>query len=86
MAGLKDGGIQSSIHYPPFWSFEAYSHFKPEDTPLVARLIGREPTLPLYPTMSDDDVHMVVDTLHRTLATLARPAASSLEAAAEGAR
>lgn len=70
MAGLKAAGVQSSIHYPPFWNFEAYSHFRPEHTPVVAGLIGRELTLPLYPTMTDDEVHLVVDALHRTLRDL----------------
>ncbi|MFT3800678.1 MAG: DegT/DnrJ/EryC1/StrS family aminotransferase [Burkholderiaceae bacterium] len=68
MARLKDLGIQSSIHYPPFWGFEAYSRFKPEDTPVCAALIGRELTLPLYPTMTDDEVRLVVDSLHQALA------------------
>lgn len=67
MASLKEQGIQSSIHYPPFWGFEAYSHFRPEDTPVIASLIQRELTLPLYPTMSDDEVHLVVDALRRAL-------------------
>jgi len=68
MARLKDMGIQSSIHYPPFWGFEAYSHFKPDDTPVCAALINRELTLPLYPTMTEDEVRLVVDSLHRALA------------------
>jgi dTDP-4-amino-4,6-dideoxygalactose transaminase len=57
---LKAQGIQSSIHYPPFWGFTAYKGlFKPEDAPLTAEICARELTLPLYPGMTDADVDYV---------------------------
>jgi dTDP-4-amino-4,6-dideoxygalactose transaminase len=65
MAAMKGEGIQTSIHYPPFWSFEAYRHFDPAATPVAASLIQSELTLPLYPTMTDDEVDTVADSLLR---------------------
>lgn len=61
---LKSKGIQSSIHYPPFWSFTAYSgQFIPQDTPITSEICERELTLPLYPTMADEDVDFVTTAL-----------------------
>ena len=63
MDALKAQGIQTSIHYPPFWSFEAYRHLDPASTPVLASLVQSELTLPLYPTMSDEEVDVVAETL-----------------------
>lgn len=61
---LKVRQIQSSIHYPPFWSFTAYAGwFSPEDAPIVAEICSRQLTLPLYPTMNDNDVDVVTSAL-----------------------
>jgi dTDP-4-amino-4,6-dideoxygalactose transaminase len=62
--GLKAKGIQSSIHYPPFWNFTAYTgQFSPSDTPVTAEICERELTLPLYPTMTDEEVDLVTVSL-----------------------
>jgi dTDP-4-amino-4,6-dideoxygalactose transaminase len=62
--GLKAKGIQSSIHYPPFWNFTAYAgQYSPDDTPVTAEICDRELTLPLYPTMTDEDVNLVTTSL-----------------------
>jgi dTDP-4-amino-4,6-dideoxygalactose transaminase len=61
---LKEKGIQTSIHYPAFWDFTAYKDFTdPADAPNVAEICMRELTLPLYPTMTGDQLHCVVDAL-----------------------
>lgn len=61
---LKSAGVQSSIHYPPFWGFSAYQgYFTPQDAPVAAEICSRELTLPLYPTMTDADVDLVTDAL-----------------------
>lgn len=61
---LREAGIQTSIHYPPFWEFTAYEGIThPKDAPLVAKICALELTLPLYPTMKDDQVRYVADTL-----------------------
>jgi dTDP-4-amino-4,6-dideoxygalactose transaminase len=57
---LKEKRIQSSIHYPPFWDFKAYSgDFNSMDTPFVKEIAEYQLTLPLYPTMTIDDVDKV---------------------------
>lgn len=61
---LKLNGIQSSIHYPPFWSFKAYAgQFSAADAPVAAEICDRELTLPLYPTMTNDEVDLVTTSL-----------------------
>lgn len=61
---LKAKGIQSSIHYPPFWSFNAYEgEFSPDSAPVAAEICERELTLPLYPTMTDDEVDLITSSL-----------------------
>jgi dTDP-4-amino-4,6-dideoxygalactose transaminase len=65
---LKAHGVQSSIHYPPFWSFTGYAgQFSAEDAPLAAAISQRELTLPLYPTMTDSEVDLVTEVLLRSL-------------------
>lgn len=61
---LKAKGIQSSIHYPPLWSFTAYAdQFSSSDAPVAAEICERELTLPLFPTMTDDEVDLVTSSL-----------------------
>jgi dTDP-4-amino-4,6-dideoxygalactose transaminase len=68
MDSLKMKGIQSSIHYPPFWNFTAYAGwFDASDTPIAANICERELTLPLFPTMKDDEVDIVTTSLVRAL-------------------
>ena len=63
---LREEKIQSSIHYPPFWQFTAYSdQTSSTDAPVVADIAERELTLPLFPTMTDDQRQMVVDAVIR---------------------
>lgn len=61
---LREQGIQTSIHYPPFWNFTAYGEqTNPADAPNVAMICDRELTLPLFPTMSEEQVTLVVSAL-----------------------
>ncbi len=61
---LKKIGIQTSIHYPPFWEFKAYNEsFKKSDCPIVAEICERELTLPLFPTMTFEEVDFVTSSL-----------------------
>lgn len=65
---LKAQGIQSSIHYPPFWNFTAYAGcFSADDAPIAAEICERELTLPLYPTMTDEEVDLVTAALLESL-------------------
>jgi len=63
MEHMKSQKIQTSIHYPPIHLFSAYREKSGPQTPrlpvtedVAARLV----TLPLYPTMTDEDVLSVV--------------------------
>jgi dTDP-4-amino-4,6-dideoxygalactose transaminase len=59
MARLKENGIQTSIHYPLIHRFAAYCETN-RGLDRTADIGDRELTLPLYPTMTDDDVRTVV--------------------------
>ena len=65
MQGLKAAGVQASMHYPPFWSFTAYPNVEAATMPRVAEVVERELTLPLYPTMTDEQVDTCASALLR---------------------
>jgi dTDP-4-amino-4,6-dideoxygalactose transaminase len=68
IGALKEKGIQSSIHYPPFWDFTAYKgQFSSTDSPVTAEICRRQLTLPLFPTMTDKEVDQVTSALLEAL-------------------
>lgn len=68
IGALKEKGIQSSIHYPPFWDFTAYKgQFSPKDSPVTAEICRRQLTLPLFPTMTDEEVDQVTSAIIEAL-------------------
>ena len=70
MENLKTQGIQTSFHYPPIHTFTAYQGSQ-EKVSLsnTEEIAEREITLPLYPTLREDDVLTVV----RAIANALRP-------------
>lgn len=68
--GLKERGVQSSMHYRPIHLFSAYSNVLPSDRrPFRTEMLAeRELTLPMYPTMTNDQVDFVCDSLFDVLA------------------
>ena len=68
IAGLQGNGIQSSIHFPAFQEFAAYRQSGLADTPIALDISKRELTLPLFPTMSFEQVEFVCSTLKKLLA------------------
>lgn len=61
---LRASGVQTSIHYPPIHHFSYYRRMYPSTVlPETEEAARREVTLPLYPTMSDDQVSLVVETV-----------------------
>lgn len=62
MDRLKDDGIQTSIHYPPIHRFQMYRD-QNADLSNTEKLADRELTLPLYPSMTNQDVETVVNAL-----------------------
>jgi dTDP-4-amino-4,6-dideoxygalactose transaminase len=67
IAGLKANRIQCSIHYPPFHEFTAYRESNLSDTPIARDISKRELTLPLFPTMTFDQVELVCSVLEELL-------------------
>lgn len=62
MEEMRAGGVQTSIHYPPIHQF---THFRANGRvphlPMTERVALREVTLPLFPTMSKDQLELVID-------------------------
>ena len=65
MGYLKEHGIQTSIHYPPIHLFSYYNkeYRKNDALHITEEAALREVTLPLYPSMKEDDVDYVVQTI-----------------------
>jgi dTDP-4-amino-4,6-dideoxygalactose transaminase len=62
MEGLKSRGIQTSIHYPPVHFFQIYHdewQKRGASLPLTEDASARQVTLPLYPTMREEQVEWV---------------------------
>jgi dTDP-4-amino-4,6-dideoxygalactose transaminase len=60
IAHLKDQGIQTSMHYPVVHRFTAFSsHCVAEGLERTEGLASRELTLPMYPTMTNEQVDLV---------------------------
>ena len=66
---LKKVGVQSSIHYPIFKDFTAFKNIKLNPAPIAEDIASRELTLPLYPTMSFEEVDLVCNSIHKILET-----------------
>ena len=64
MAALADQGIQTSIHYPPIHRFSYYRGLWPTDfdhgLPQTEEVAPRLVTLPLFPTMTAEQLDRVV--------------------------
>lgn len=67
---LKEQGIQSSFHYPPVHHFEIYRQYAPESASELAiteTVTQREVTLPLFPTMSEEQQDWVIEATVKAL-------------------
>ena len=62
---LKEDGIQSSVHYRPIHTFSAFSNNgdSPERLRKAEEIAERELTLPMFPTMTNEQVDLVCDSL-----------------------
>jgi len=68
MSRLKKMGVQSSTHYPAFWSFSAYKKaFDKKEFPICDDICSRQITLPLYPMMKKKEVSYVCTSLRKAL-------------------
>jgi dTDP-4-amino-4,6-dideoxygalactose transaminase len=68
IAGLREHGIQSSIHYPAFQEFTAYRECNLCRTPVAFDISKRELTLPLFATMTIEQVEYVCSVLQSLVA------------------
>ncbi len=71
-ASLTAAGVQTSVHYPPVHRFTAYADTPSRPLPRTEQLETRILTLPLFPTMTDEQQQLVADQL---LAAVARAGA-----------
>ena len=64
MMQLRSTGIQSSIHYPPVHHFSYYQkRFPTVILPRTEEFSKRELSLPLHPSLTEDDIIRVVNHL-----------------------
>ena len=67
---LKEKGIQTSIHYPPIHLFTYYRKilgFREGMLPLTEYVGEHEVTLPLYPTIREEDVEYIAKSISEAL-------------------
>jgi UDP-4-amino-4,6-dideoxy-N-acetyl-beta-L-altrosamine transaminase len=72
-ARMKAYGIGTNVHYIPTYKFSYYrKHFKivDADYPVTEDVFSRIVTLPLYPSMDDSQVHVVVDIAKKVIKEL----------------
>jgi dTDP-4-amino-4,6-dideoxygalactose transaminase len=68
MEAMKARGVQTSFHYPPIHTFTAYKrHGDGISLPVTGAVAEREVTLPLYPTLRDEEVLTVANTVAESL-------------------
>ena len=69
MDGMKQQGIQTSIHYPPIHTFSAFkgNFDRPFSLKVTEDVANREVTLPLYPTLTAEQVKTVVMAVNESL-------------------
>jgi dTDP-4-amino-4,6-dideoxygalactose transaminase len=65
---MGEAGIQCSIHYRPIHTFTAYEGWE-ANTPITDLIAGSILTLPLFPTMTEEQINDVVGTLSQCLIT-----------------
>lgn len=70
MEGMKENGIQTSIHYPPIHTFTSFATEvrKVPHLPVTEDIARREVTLPLYPLLTDMQVELVAHAVRKSLA------------------
>ncbi len=65
---LKKQGVQTSTHYPPFWSFSKYKDiFNYKKYPVCEEICDRQLTLPFFPNMKKEDITTVYLSLKKLL-------------------
>ena len=69
MSAMRDAGVQSSIHYRPIHTFSFYQNrFGTISLPITEEIGRREVTLPVFPTMTDEQLEWVITNVKRLIA------------------
>lgn len=62
---LKDNGIETMIHYPiPPHQQEAYKEWNKQHYPITEFIHHQELSLPCNPTMTDEEVYQIIDSIN----------------------
>ena len=62
---LKDNGIETMIHYPiPSHQQEAYKEWNEQHYPITEFIHQQELSLPCNPTMTDEEVYQIIDSIN----------------------
>ncbi len=75
MTSMKNSGIQTSIHYPPVHRFSVFSlpdRAPRKDLRFTELIAEREITLPLFPSMTDYQIELVIEELKLSLSAARR--------------
>lgn len=68
---MRNHRIQTSIHYPPTHTFDFYRRkYGLVELPITEQVAAREVTLPLYPTMGEENVRAVVEAVNESLSAV----------------
>lgn len=65
---LRSACVQSSLHYPCIADFPAFVQWRTQPLPITRQFVNRAITLPLYPTMAEEDVYRVCALIAETVA------------------
>jgi len=63
---LHAAGIQTSVHYPAIHKFSIYSQYK-ATLPKTEYITDNEITLPMYGSLTNDEIDFIVETLNKAL-------------------
>jgi perosamine synthetase len=77
MAELKQAGVMTSVHWRPLHLHPYYQHafgYRADDCPNATALFDRLISLPLFSTMTDEEIERVASTVKHVLARHGRPA------------
>lgn len=68
MERMKAEGIQTSIHYPPIHLFQVHRSNELLDLTITEEIASREVTLPLFPSLADEQIDAVLRAVTKSLA------------------
>jgi len=55
---LQDNGIATGVHYKPIHFYKCYGNIT--RLPVAEKVFARALTLPVYPMLTDEDVHRII--------------------------